>query len=441
VFLERLTRELDLLRTAGEDLPREPGPYLREWLESGYLTRRLPPDSAEEIVELTTEAAQAIRYVMSLEAPRQAATESRLASVISQVVRLAEETDANATTRMAALLAERDRIDQELARLRAGEVRVLVTDRAVERAREILAQAADLTDDFRRVRDEFERLHRSLRESLLDEDTSRGDVLARLFAGFDLISDSDAGRTFDAFWRLLTDPEQSARLEQALLAVTERPFAAKLTLRERRFLHSLMRLLLRESTQVHDTLQSFARSLKRFVQSREFLETRRISKLIRDAERKAHEARHLVSPNRMVGFDLELTSAELLSVSQWVPEDPSERVTETTMVEGETCDLTPGEIADIVQRAEIDFRALRGHIRQALRDRSQVSIGELVSLFPPTQGLGSIVGYMVLSEKRGEATGTHEEVTWTGQDGVVRKARLPAVYFLQGRETREEGLT
>jgi len=41
-------------------------------------------------------------------------------------------------------------------------------------------------------------------------------VLDALFAGVDVIGESDAGKTFAAFWRLLTDPEQSATLEKRI---------------------------------------------------------------------------------------------------------------------------------------------------------------------------------------------------------------------------------
>src|SRR5690606_13669664 len=111
---------------------------------------------------------------------------------------------------------ERDRIDREIALVREGELRTLPDDRALERAREIIALADELAGDFRNVRDRFEQLNRDLRQQLLDQEGSRGMVLESLFAGVDVIADSDPGRTFIAFWRLLTDAEQSGLLEDAV---------------------------------------------------------------------------------------------------------------------------------------------------------------------------------------------------------------------------------
>lgn len=236
VLKERLTREIEQLRASDEQLPQSAQAYIADWLAQGWLSRRFPAGASEEEYELTTDAANAIRSITALLKPRLAATESRLATVIQQLVRLAEETDSDPKTRSAALIAERERIERELELVQRGAVKALPDDRALERTREIIALADDLAGDFRRVRDEFDKLNRHLRESVMENEGSRGDVLEALFAGVDVIGESDAGKTFAAFWRLLTDPEQSSSLEAALSEVISRPFARGLDARERRFL-------------------------------------------------------------------------------------------------------------------------------------------------------------------------------------------------------------
>jgi len=211
-----MARDLDELRASGEEVPQSAQAYIADWLAAGFLERRFPAGAAEEEYELSSAAASAIRFVAGLVEPRTAATESRLAVVIQQLVRLAEETDTNPETRVATLLAERERLDREIEKIRSGRMESLPAARALERIHEIIALADDLAGDFRRVRDEFERLNRDLRERIMDDDASRGDVLASLFAGVDVIAESEEGRTFAAFWRLLTDPEQSSTLEEAL---------------------------------------------------------------------------------------------------------------------------------------------------------------------------------------------------------------------------------
>lgn len=433
VLRERLTRELEQLRARGEELPQTAQGYIADWLVEGWLTRRFPAGASEEEYELTADAAGAIRFAVSLLQPRSVATESRLATVIHQLARLAEETDTDPRSRLATLHSERKRIDREIQAIQKGGVRALSDEKALERTQEIIALTDELAGDFRRVRDEFDRLNRELRESLVDTDGNRGEVLERLFEGVDVIGESDAGRTFAAFWRLLTDAEQSATLEDSLTKVLERPFAKKLGAADRRFLLRLTRTLTDEGGSVHDVLQNFARSLKTFVQSREYQEQRRLHGLLKDALRLALDKKDDIRANLPLNFALTLTSSRIRSASQWTLYDPSGRATDADMQDARPFEISLDEVSELVRQSEIDFRTLKQHISELLDEHSQVSIRQLLERFPAEQGLGSVVGYVALGAKHGEITGETEVVGWDGNDGVSRRARVPSIYFLRER--------
>ncbi|PLY59573.1 hypothetical protein HBH1_02083 [Herbaspirillum sp. BH-1] len=433
VLHERLTRDLDALRAVGEELPQTTQAYVAEWLSLGWLTRRFPTGASEEEYELSADALAALRFITGILKPRTTATESRLSVVIHQLSRLAEETNTNPQARLAALRAERDRIDRAIDEVERVGVTELAPDRAVERAREVIALAQELAADFRSVRDEFERLNRGLRQSLMENEGSRGDVLEQLFAGVDLIGESEAGRTFHAFWRLLTDSEQAATLRESLDEVTGRPFARQLESQERKFLLGLTGALLNEGRGVHDVLQNFARSLKSFVQSREFLEHRRLHGLIKAATQAALDVKDTVRPNEQMGFELMQSSSRIRSVSQWLLYDPAERVTDSSMQAAEPSDLDLETVSELVRQSEIDFRTLKAHVREILERQSQVSIAQVLAEYPAEQGLGSVVGYVALGSKHGEVTDGTELVFWAGKDEVQRRAKVPAIYFMRER--------
>lgn len=433
ILHERLTLAIEQLRAHGYDLPQTPQAYVSDWLREGWLTRRLVAGASEEVFELTAEAANALRFIASILKPRAAATESRLAAVIQQLARLAEETDPNPRTRIEALRAERNRIDREIETIEREGVKTIAQERAVERVREIIALADELAGDFRNVRDAFDKLNRDLRQSLMESEGRRGDVLEALFAGVDLIGESEAGRSFNALWRLLTDAEQSATLAEAIDAVVDRPFARRLEARERRFLKELTAMIVDQGGSVHDVMQSFARSLKSFVQSREFLEQRRLHALLKEAQQAALACRDQVRPNHPVGYSLALTSSHVRSVSQWALFDPSLRITNSEMPDAALAELCLDDIRRLVNESEIDFRSLRDNIRAVLAERSQASIGDILERFPARQGLGSVVGYVALGARHGEVTTDSQVVGWDGQDGVARRATLPAIYFIRER--------
>ena len=433
IFHERIGRELEHLRSLGEAWPQTAQGYVAGWLAEGYLERRFPPGSPEEEYELATSTIEAIRFVSGLVKPHASATESRLGLVIDALARLSADTDTDKARRIARLRAEQQRIERDISDIEHGVLRVLPEAAALERTREIITLADDLAGDFRRVRDQFEQLNRDLRERIMENDGNRGQVLDSLFAGIDLITESDAGRTFSAFWRLLTDPEQSATLEQALDQLMSRDFVASLDMQERRFLLRLTRTLLEQGGMVHDVLQSFARSLKHFVQSREFLEQRRLTQLLRRAQRAALALKEEVKATETLNYTLALTSSKLSSLSQWVLHDPQLQALPGKMADGEAAPIDLESISDLVAQSEIDFRSLTASVRALLAEKNQASIGEVLLAYPAEQGLGSVVGLLALASRHGLATQESETVRWTGGDEQLRSARIPVIYFLKER--------
>ena len=433
ILFERLTRDLEELRGRGGDFPQTAQAYVAGWLGDGYLERRFPPGASEEEYELSTATVEAIRFLSAMAEPHSTATESRLSLVIQALSGLAEDTDRDRERRIDRLLAEQARIEREIDAISRGQMRVLPRDTALERAREIITLADELTGDFRRVRDRFEALNRELRERIMDSEGNRGEVLDSLFAGIDLIAESEAGRTFSAFWRLLTDPEQSAMLDESLDSVLSRDFVGDLDMRERRFLLRLTRNLLDQGGAVHEVLQAFARSLKHFVQSREYLEQRRVNQLLKEAQRAALSIKDEVKATESLAYALDLTSSRVRSVSQWVLYDPSLQAEPEAMRQGEAVPMDLASVSELVAQSEIDFRTLKAHVCSLLEARDQATVGDVLARYPATQGLGSVVGLLALGSRHGIRGDSMETVDWVGEDQQARCARIPTIYFLKDR--------
>lgn len=142
--------------------------------------------------------------------PRSAVTASRLESISDALRGLARDTDPDISSCLERLQTERERIEQEIERVSRGDFDLPAKELVSERVEDILISAASVPADLARVRHEFEILNRTLRRQLLDPDATRGDVLDEIFAGVDLINNSEAGRSFNGFYFITTDPERSA---------------------------------------------------------------------------------------------------------------------------------------------------------------------------------------------------------------------------------------
>jgi hypothetical protein len=184
---------------------------------------------------------------------------------------------------------------------------------------------------------------------------------------------------------------------------------------------------------VHDVLQNFARSLKSFVQSREFLEQRRLHSLLKRATQAAIAAREVLRPTEDIGYELTLTSSRIRSVAQWSLYDPAQRMADGSMRDAEVSTIDLEWVGELVRQSEIDFRTLRRHVHELLEEQPRVSIAEMLERYPAEQGLGSVVGYVALGVKHGVVTEGQEIVSWLGRDEQQRRAKVPTIYFAKER--------
>lgn len=436
ILHERVNRDLESIRAKGDSMPQTVQVYISQWLSAGFLERRYESKDSEEVYELTAAAVQAIRFIHGLDEKRTVATESRLSLVIQQIVQLAEQTETDPEAKIAVLEKERNRLDAEISAIREGHMKPLSNERAEERVREIILLADELANDFRQVKTGFQNLNSQLRESIMGSEGSRGDVLDEVFAGVDVIADTEEGRTFKAFWRLLTNQEQGMELEVALDQVLSRDFSQNLERNERRFLLQLTRILLGRGGEVHDVLQNFARGLKQFVQSQEYLQQRRINKLLKQAQRGALDIKEQLKSTSEINYTLNLSNARLSSVSQYQLRDPSLDELDAGILCAENAVISLESISELVAQSEIDFRSLKSSIESMLEKQDQVSIAEILQHYPAEQGLGSIVGYVSLGTRHGIVSEQKDTVSWLGKDGIQRNANIPRVYFLKEKYSK-----
>lgn len=406
VFLERLIHAY--AEGAQETISRDEARALASrWVKEGYLVCRLAEGRSEETYELTSAGQEAIRTLSRFQTKRTGPTESRLEMVTHAIERLAADSDRSRAGRIAQLKAEKARIDEEIAAIEAGRSPSISEQAALDRVSEIFDLVSELEADFRRVREEFERLNRDLRERILKSLASRGSILDRFFAGVDGISESDAGRAFTAFYRLLMDNRASAELESALTRIAQRGFYRKLTREERRRLSTLQRMLLDRAGHTHAVMTQLAKSLRDFVSSRDYVEERRLTTLIRDARRAALDLSKTVGIKE--GFmEVTLSSAVIRSIDQYSLDDPEETRMESDIAFGSAPEVDAFAIFERILASEIDYPQLMRSVESVLTAPGapeRASIGDIYRSLANQQGLGSVVGLLSLATRYGEPGG------------------------------------
>ena len=204
---------------------------------------------------------------------------------------------------------------------------------------------------------------------------------------------------------------------------------------ERRFLSQLTRLLLERGGDVHEVLQHFARSLKQFVESREYMEQRLVTARVKEAQRLALEIKDEIKPTDEIGHTLYLTSGSLKPLGRYQLYDPSLDKVDSNILLADAAEISLEAVSELVAHSEIDFRRLKGNVRALLAERDQISIADILNVYPAEQGLGSVVGYMAMGSRHGMKGKHQEAVHWRGLDGVERRARIPCIYFVKGHSS------
>lgn len=420
-LFEQITEDLEALRSEGFDLPRTAQDYIADWRRAGILIRRPSTEAREETFELSPGALAALQFIDALHTPRRTVTESRLATIQSMIAQLVAETDPDITSRLANLEAEKARIEDQMQRLSAGDFDVLDPERATERVDEILNLVTEVPSDFARVRQEIEGLNHDLREKLIDSDDSRSEVLEDIFRGVDILADSDAGRSFYGFYQLLLDPERGLEFEDAVRTITERDFAAQLTPAQLRALRRMLPLLQDRSTEVHQILTSFSRSLRRFVQTQRLAEERRLNRELRAALKEAMQISDIIRPTDEYDVALQMSRLDqIASVSALRLNNPGDyRVAEITET-NHTGVVSLAEIQHLARTMDIDMHELESNVNTVIGDHGTASIAEVLEHFPATQGIASVVGLIVLGQEHGTwYRGNTETVCWDDRNAHI----------------------
>ncbi|MFT4137077.1 DUF3375 domain-containing protein [Microbacterium sp.] len=426
---ERLDTDLERLRAQGLSFPLSAKGYCAQWRAAGFLVRRPSSDARGETLELSPDAIAAIRFVQGRAEPRSSATESRLSSLAAQVRQLAIDSDPDAAARIALLEEEVQRLESRIEALRSGDDPALDHDRALERTRDLLAQASDVPDDFARVRAEFEALNASLRAKIIESDASQSTVVDEVFRGIDHISESDAGRSFAAFAQLVLDPALGAAFESDIRRVLDRPFARDLSAAERRTLRLFLTTLKERSAEVHDVVTMFARALRRYVQSQDYQRDRVMRGLLREAQHAGVTAAPHIRPWHPIGLSLDLSAVPLASVGAVDLHDPAELAATDDIPEHETAVASLEELRALARETEIDFDELTRNVNEVLAELRTCTVADVLVRHPATQGVGSVVGLLSLAADQGTVDDEPEVLSWEGSDGVPRAAVIAAHRF------------
>src|SRR6516165_4395324 len=431
----RLDDELYALNERSpRSFPRPARAYLDDWAspESGWLRKYYIEGTDEPWFDATPAAEKALQWVRALGEREFVGTESRLNTIFDLLRQIVFGTETDPQARIAELRRQKQQIDDEIARVQAGDLIVLDSTGVRDRYQQFSATARELLADFREVEENFRKLDRQLREKIAGWHGGKGELLDDVLGSRESIAGSDQGRSFQGFYDFLLSRSRQEELSDLLDRVHQLPDVAERDPRLRQVHYDWLEAA--ERTQA--TVRQLSEQLRRFLDDQVWFENRRVIDLLRGIE--AHALR--LRDERPGGLTMEIDAAgPQLGLPMERPlyapvrKPPIDSSGIRPAGEDEETDPTV-----LFEQVHVDPAPLRGAVRAALRRTPQIGLADLVAAAPLNHGVAELVTYLSLRDDAFaivyDDTRT-EQVSWTDPDGRDRIATLPRVTFTRTRST------
>ncbi len=414
--------------------PKSAAEYLDDWAanEKGWLRKFYPQGSDEPHFDLTPAAEKAIAWLATLTARAFVGTESRLLTLFALLRQMSEGSETDPQARMAELEKRRDEIDAEMARIMAGDIPTLSDTALKDRFQQFTGLARELLADFREVEHNFRSLDRHVRERIALWSGGKGALLEEIMGERDSIEDSDQGRSFRAFWDFLMSSSRQEELTGLLERVLALPPVSDLRPdpRTRRIHYDWLEA--GEHTQ--RTVAQLSQQLRRFLDDQAWLENRRIMDILHGVEANALALRDNPPAGEFMQID-ETGAGIELPMERPLYTPPAKPLLSDVVLERGDEDM---DATALFSQVVLDKAALSRHIRNALQDRAQITLRELVEERPLQHGLAELIAYLQLASDTFQSVideDSAEIIMWksNGNNGSwpIKQARIPRVIFMR----------
>jgi hypothetical protein len=393
--------------------------YLNQWIRAGWLREM------DDMLTKTDASERAFRFCRSLDERSSGTTASHLKIVQEAVRDFSVALSPNVQDRVALLEQKKAEIQRELDNLNAGVVVTLKEAEKKERIKEIYQLASVLTGDFRLMEDEIRQLDQQIRVQIIEDEVTRGELLADVMEKEALLATTEAGSAFESFFQLLCDPNRATELRSQLQAILNNSAVKYLSNYQRQFLSHLMRELARESERVFKVRRRTEEGLWHYIESGAVLESKAVNKLIAKLEKAALVLRDEACDLRSkVAMSLDVGSVSISSPYSIKLKEVDATLDISDIKEKHNIAVPDSATFQLLDTIRI--RSLAEKIYLTLKENGAMTIGDLINLNPIQYGLEELVAYIRIAKTVNATLLTDEEIVDVyDKEGNCLQASIP----------------
>lgn len=380
---------------------KPPLDYLQKWAQQGYL-RRYYETADEPVYELSPSTENALKWLADLNKQQFVGTHSRLLQFFTLLQQIVNKT-SGAYDRIEQLQEERRKIDEEIDQIKQGNI-VRPSETQLKENYFLAEETARrLLSDFRQVEENFRELDTQTRQTIIKSDLAKADLLDNVFRQQDYLWNTDQGKSFRAFWEFLMSERMQEELEDLLEKVNNIPAIREI--KREQVVDRIKTNLVDAGDKVNRSNDGLIEQLRKFVEQKNFSESRHILQSIEAIEVLLMDYKDDIDPQTVL-MEIDGLFKPMLTMERPLFNPPLKVAFEKTTVED---GLAAADTNVLFEQFYVDPEELKNNVRTMLRNRSQVSLSELLAHHRATKGMAEILGYMQIAAADSRHYVNHEQ--------------------------------
>jgi hypothetical protein len=417
---------LEINTTKPDAFPKSASVYLKDWSNEEHRFLRVLNRNNTDLVELTADTERCLAWVETLYQHQFVGTESRFLSIFALLQEMISRSTEDVSVRVSQLEQQRDAIQTEIDLiLEQNRVEPFSDTQLRERFWQASDLARDLLRDFAAIEQNFRGLARTLQERQMQPDSRKGTLIGFVLDADSELKQSDQGKSFYAFWEFLSSESKREELRSMLEIVYALPALQDIS-KEQDLLRRIIRHLGEAGEKVVQSNQRLSEQLRRLLDERSLAERRRVRELL-------SEIKHLALQNSTEALSLEVDGDPAINFplerSLW--EASKVQKLEVRPQVANVVDAADPIFQELYQQFWVNEAELEHHLEVVLAQKDSCSLLEVLEVFPLTQGLPEVLGYMAIAGRGAQHSldyNMNSLLSWRAKDNL-QHWRVPLLTF------------
>jgi hypothetical protein len=395
--------------------------------QNGYL-RKYHDREDEALYELTPHVQKSLEFVEGLEKKEFVGSRSKFNIIFELLEELEFETNLNDDQRIQKLQAQKREIDVQIEAIESKQDLRFDNSRIKEHFMQIEEIVRKLKYDFSEIEYNFRALNIKAMEQIVTQDAAKGIVLGSIFEVEDNIRQSDQGKSFFAFWQLLTDATKSDKLSSLLENVYKIDTIKEFDKDEK--LGDLKYSLLQSGGKISKVSSKLIEQLRRFLDDRVWIENRRVLELCKEIQKNAIEIKEDLPKSKNFAL-IDDACVEINSVFDKSLFTLKEKTEFKNVVMEDDIEIVMDSFYDIFF---IDEECLKRNISELLLSQTQCTIKDVVQKFGIKKGLAELITYVSIAKNSASVRvdeSLYESIEISDSSGVLKRVKLPKIIFIR----------